>query len=323
MPSSKKFSSICVIIPAFNEELHIQKTLNGIPTFVKKIIVINDGSTDKTSELLLSQQKLDSRITIVNHQKNLGLGSALVTGYLESSRTECDITVVMAGDNQMDPKDLPRLVHPIQAGKADYVKGNRLFGDDVRKVMPGYRFVGNSLLTFLTKFATGYWHVVDPQCGYTAISNSALKSIEIEKLVKGYAYNAQILAFLNSKRFRVADIPVKAIYGENTSKIKLRKYIPVVLNLLSRLFTERILNTYLWRDFHPVALFYFLSIFNGFVSFCLFARFVFLYFTLNVAPSTTLLLLSLSINIGVLSLFFAIWMDIEYNKEISIRIENQ
>lgn len=312
-------SAICVIIPAFNEEIHIRNTLSGIPEFVKYIVVINDGSTDETERIINECIRSDSRISLLNHSKNLGLGNSLISGYQESLRLKSEITAVMAGDNQMAPEDLWNVVAPIVNHEADYVKGNRLLRGDVRKIMPGYRFFGNSLLTFLTKFATGYWHVIDPQCGYTAISRRALSRIPINKLTPGYGYNAHILNMLNIEEMRVCDVEVRPVYGPNTSKIRLRKYVPLVSKLLIRLFFERITQKYLWRDFHPLVLFYLLSFINGIiVAVPLFLRFLYLYFSIGIAPTTTLVLTSLAINVAFLSFFFAIWMDMESNRHLCV-----
>lgn len=313
--------TVSVVIPAFNEEFHIKDTLSGIPELVATIIVIDDGSTDETKNLIIAQQHIDNRIRLISHQTNLGLGSSLVSGYLESLKLDSDITVIMAGDNQMDPNDLENLIRPLENGEADYVKGNRLFRSDVKDVMPGYRFIGNSLLTFLTKFATGYWHVIDPQCGYTAISRKALSSIPIENLTKGYGYNAHILNMLNLARFRVSDVEVRPIYGPNTSKIKLRKYVPLVSKLLLKLFQKRIIHNYFWRNFHPLIFFYALSLVNSLlIAFPLLVRFFYLYLTIGTAPITTLILISISLNISILSFFFAVWFDMEDNKDLIVKI---
>jgi glycosyltransferase involved in cell wall biosynthesis len=316
---SKK--QIVVIVPAFNEEFHITSTLAGVPKRVTRVIVINDGSTDNTKKLVLQQQLIDPRIQLINNEQNYGLGHSLIVGYLESRKHSGDVTIVMAGDNQMDPNDLDALVEPVIRDEVDYAKGNRLLRNDVRNSMPGYRFVGNSILTFLTKFATGYWHVVDPQCGYTAISAKALSRIPIEKMTKGYGYNAHILNMLNIENLRVGDVSVRPVYGPNTSKIKLRKYVPLVLKLLSNLYLKRLFQKFIWRDFHPLVLFYAMAVVNSiFIALPLAVRFIYLYWNVGVAPTTTLILLSLSTNIAVLSFFFAIWMDMEANRDLSVRI---
>src|SRR5690606_13739007 len=146
---------------------------------------------------------------------------------------------------------------------ADYAKGNRLLRDEVVERMPRHRLIGNAVLSLLTKFATGYWKSMDPQCGYTAISGEALARIPIESMIKGYGYNVHILNMLNLANQRVAEVEVEPVYRDEVSYIKLRRYIPSVSVLLIRLFWFRLTRRYIVRDFHPLALMYMFSIFLG------------------------------------------------------------
>ena len=306
-----------VSIPAFNEELLIGKTLDSMPDYMDCIVVVNDGSSDRTEEIVREYQKRDPRIVLVNHDGNKGLGQALITGYLAVREQDVDMVTVMAGDAQMSPSDLPALCQPIIDGRADYSKGNRLFNPEVTKRMPLYRFIGNSGLTILTKFATGYWFSVDPQCGYTVISTKALKKIPIENMTRGYAYNADILNMLNLENFRVADVEIEPIYGDEKSKIKLHKYIPLVIKLLAKLTIKRVTIKYLVKDFHPLALLYIFSFMNLVVfSIPLAIRFLYLYFQLGIAPLTTLIMFTLVFNSGITLLLFGMWMDMEDNKQL-------
>jgi glycosyltransferase involved in cell wall biosynthesis len=308
--------TICVVVPAYNEELLIGQTITSMPKFVDTIVVINDCSTDRTLEKIKKLQAKDKRVVLINHDQNQGVGQSLIDGYLKSLEMECDITAVMAGDAQMDPDDLPAILEPIASGKADYTKGNRLLMEDVVEKMPRYRYFGNSLLTLLTKFATGYWHIIDPQCGYTAISKKALSTIHIENMFKGYGYPADILNMLNLYNFRVVDVPIKPIYGEETSTIILRKFILDVSKLLLRLFLRRMRHKYLVREFHPLIFFYFFSILNLiFISVPLTFRLFYIYFTSDAAPQTTLIILTYSLSMGIFSLFFGMWLDMEDNKK--------
>jgi glycosyltransferase involved in cell wall biosynthesis len=314
-----KNKTIGVIIPAYNEERLAGKVLETMPGFVDKMIVINDASKDRTLEIVQKFKQKDSRVYIINHEANSGLGKSLIDGYLYARESDIDIAVVMAGDAQMFPGDLENVINPIAEGMADYIKGNRLLREDVIEHMPTYRFIGNSILTLLTKFATGYWHIIDPQCGYTAIAKKALAKIPIEKMTKGYGYNADILNMLNLNNCRVGDVEVMPVYGEEQSKIKLSSYIPTVSCLLLRLFTKRIFYKYLLREFHPLIFFYVFSFFNlVFLGLPLTIRFFYLYFSLGVAPTTTLIVLTYSIMMGFLSLFFGMWMDMENNRELNV-----
>lgn len=308
--------TIGVVIPAYNEGKLISKVLNTMPDFVDSMIVVNDGSKDDTRTRIAENMRHDARIVLIDHNPNKGLGQSLIDGYCKARELKIDVTAIMAGDAQMDPDDLHGVVSPVVSGECDYVKGNRLLTDDVREKMPTYRFIGNNILTLLTKFATGYWHSIDPQCGYTAISLHALQNIPIETMTKGYGYNAHILYMLNMANFRVLDKTVKPVYGEEVSKIKLWKYIPRTSRLLVSLFFSRICKKYLLLDFNPLALFYLMSLI------CLPAALVFLIRMLivfaadHIMPSTTLILFVFTSLMGTQLLFFGMWMDMEDNKRL-------
>jgi glycosyltransferase involved in cell wall biosynthesis len=184
---------IGVVVPAYNEEKLISETLQGIPSIVDHIFVVNDGSTDRTHEKILACQSRDPRIMVIKHEKNEGLGKSVADGYLASLETDVDITVIMDGDNQMHPADLPALLDKIIVGGYDYAKGNRLLHQDIVS-MPRYRFFGNALLTILTKFATGYYSLMDSTvCLIMHIRYSVLRTLPIRNMTRGYGYNAEIL----------------------------------------------------------------------------------------------------------------------------------
>ena len=161
---------IGVVVPAYNEELLIGDTLAGIPEFVARIYVVNDSSTDRTQQVLDYYAKHDTSIVPIRHEVNRGVGAAIVTGYTQALEEGMDIIGVMAGDNQMDPAFLTELLDPIIDRKCDYTMGNRIANPLYRAGMSTWRFIGNSILTMLTKIASGYWQMMDPQNGYTAIS---------------------------------------------------------------------------------------------------------------------------------------------------------
>ncbi len=315
--------TIAVVVPAYNEELLIAKTLTTMPEFVDNILVINDASKDNTRQIIADLALNDERIELINHEVNKGLGQSLIDGYLHARDKELDVIAVMAGDAQMSPDDLERVTEPVVNEHVDYVKGNRLFVSDVAEHMPLHRLVGNAGLTILTKFATGYWHVVDPQCGYTAISRYALSHIPIEQMVKGYGYNADLLNMLNILNMRVADVEVQPVYGEEQSKIKLHKYIPSVSYLLVRLFFRRLVKKYLMRDFNPVCLSYFAGLFLLVaVASPLAIRFLYIYFLADSPdfPQTTLICLMFSSIAGIQILLSAVQYDLEDNRDLCIKI---
>lgn len=312
-----KEKTIGVIVPAYNEGKLINKTLNTIPDFVDTVIVINDGSKDNTLERIEECKIKDKRIIILNHKKNKGLGQTLIDGYIKARELEIDIIAIMAGDAQMDPNDLPNIIEPIAKGECDYTKGNRLLHDQVTKKMPKYRYIGNTILTILTKFATGYWYIMDPQSGYTAISKKALSTIPIERMIKGYGYNAHILNMLNLDYYKVKDVEIEPVYGEEKSKIKLSRYIKKVSWLLLKLFFKRINRKYLVRDFNPLVLFYYF----GIIDFVLLVipmliRFFIIFFSTGVAPTTTLTILVFSTMMFFFFIFFGMWFDMEDNRKL-------
>jgi glycosyltransferase involved in cell wall biosynthesis len=312
-----KGKKIAVVVPAYNEERLIGKTLRSMPEYIDLIVTVNDGSTDNTAALIEQHRERDPRIYPINNDPNLGLGLSIWKGYAKCDEEGADVFVVMAGDGQMAPEDLPNLLDPIIEGEVEYSKGNRLQNKDVKEHMPLYRFFGNAILTVLTKFATGYWHAVDPQCGYTTIKREAYQAVDKEKIHQGYGYNADILIRLNIANCRLAEVPVKAIYGEAKSGIKLYKYIPNVSLLLVKLFVKRLANKYLWA-FHPILLYYIFGIIlllggGGFGSYVLLIDLL----TLREIGYGWMLLGSITILTGIQSIFFAIWLDMQDNQKLN------
>lgn len=249
---------IGVVIPAYNEELLIKVTVEGVPPYISRIYVINDASTDSTAQILASID--DPRLYIITHQLNQGVGAAILHGYKRALKENMDITVVMGGDNQMNPDQLPKLIMPIIKGRADYTKGNRLFSKEFRGGMSRWRLFGNSMLTFINKIASGYWHIMDPQNGYTAISRKALAGMELDTLFTYYGYCNDILVKLNTFGFRTMDIIMPARYGEEKSSIKYGKFIFRVSFMLFKKFLWRLKMKYTILNFHPLVLFYALGL---------------------------------------------------------------
>jgi glycosyltransferase involved in cell wall biosynthesis len=186
---------------------------------VDHIVVIDDCSPDQTSdcvqEIIAAQRaaRQPERIHLIRHETNEGVGGAIATGYKWCRDKEIDVAVVMAGDNQMDPNDLPDLLDPVINNRADYAKGNRLFTGDAWNQIPRVRYLGNSMLSLLTKIASGYWHVADSQSGYTAINLKALKRIDWDQMYKRYGQPNDLLVRLNIFNFRVCDVPVRPVYN--------------------------------------------------------------------------------------------------------------
>ena len=202
---------IAVVIPAFNEAQAIGAAVATVPDFVDDVIVIDDASNDDTSAR--AEAVGDGRAEVIRHDENRGVGAAIVTGYRRALARGADVAVVMAGDGQMDPADLPTLLAPIAAGTADYVKGNRFLHPAVWREMPTARIVGNLVLSAATRVTSGYHHVFDSQCGYTAISRAAIEAIDLGGVWARYGYPNDVLSRLNVAGQRVVDVPVRPIYG--------------------------------------------------------------------------------------------------------------
>jgi glycosyltransferase involved in cell wall biosynthesis len=246
---------IGIVIPAYNEENLIEDTLKSIPRYVDKIYVIDDGSTDGTPGKIREFES-DLRYVNIRHEKNLGVGAAITTGYKRALKDGLDIVAVMAGDNQMDPKYLPYLLDPIAWRIADYTKGNRLLNHVVKNGMPPFRSFGNSLLTYVTKMSSGYYEMIDPQNGYTAISRRALQRIDLDSVYQGYGYCNDLLAKLNVAGCKILDVVIPAKYGKEKSKIRYSIYIFKVSWLLFKTFMWRLYMKYFVIEFHPIILFY-------------------------------------------------------------------
>ena len=253
-----KNKKISVVVPAYNEETQIHKVIKTMPKFIDFIVITDDKSTDGTVKVIQKLQKSNPKIILLEHKINEGVGGAIASGYKWSRDNNIDIAVVMAGDAQMDPIDLPIIIDPVEENIADYSKANRLVTEDSYNKIPKIRFFGNSALSLLTKIASGYWNVSDSQTGYAAINLKALKTINWDKMYKRYGQPNDILVRLNVEGFRVIDVPTEPVYnvGEK-SGINIKKAIFTIGSLLLKLFFWRLKEKYIIRGFHPLVFFYF------------------------------------------------------------------
>ncbi|MBN1293443.1 MAG: glycosyltransferase family 2 protein [Candidatus Latescibacteria bacterium] len=312
-----KEKKICVVVPAYNEEKLIAKTVNTIPDFVDYILVVDDGSKDKTSEIVKSLIKSDKRILLKKHERNSGVGAALSTGYIWSRDNDIDITVVMNGDNQMDPGDLTNLIDPIADDTADYAKGNRLVTGEAWDIIPHIRYLGNSVLTFLTKIASGYWHVTDSQSGYTAINKKALHLLPLENIYPKYGAPNDILVRLNIYHMRVTDVPIRPVYevGEK-SDMKIHGVVWTISLLIIRSFFRRMVQKYIIRDFHPLIFFYMAGFLMILVDIPLIVRLIIRWLNFDKIPPINALAILFCTFVGIQFFLFAMLFDMEANKEL-------
>lgn len=269
-----------------------------------------------SSEIINVNPK-NSRIILINNLQNGGVGASIARGYKWAKDNNIDCTAVIAGDGQMDPAELESICLPVIKNGTDYVKGNRLIHRSARYVIPRRRYFGNSVLSIMTKLASGYWRVSDTQTGYTAISLSALKAIDIHSIYKSYGMPNDMLVKLNIAGCTVQEVPIKPVYriGEQ-SKMKIWKVMPKILLLLVARFFKRLWIKYFIRDFHPLFLLYNMSFFLGFIwlhyLYKVFKAFIFGY---NLSFETLFAFTFLGV-FGFQSLLFAMWMDIQDNERL-------
>jgi glycosyltransferase involved in cell wall biosynthesis len=225
-----------VVMPAHCEEALVRRAIASVPPFVDAIWVIDDASTDRTADEVLRAG--DPRVRLIRHTENHGVGAAIATGYRAAFGAGIDVACVMAGDGQMDPRDLPGLVAPVLAGEADYVIGDRLAWPDAREAMPLSRFLGNHVLTMLSRFTLGL-PIGDSQCGYTALTREAAARMELRSLWPRYGYPNDLLARAKDAGLRIATRPVRPVYGEEKSGIRLHHALFVIPFVLARAWLRR------------------------------------------------------------------------------------
>lgn len=309
--------TVAVLVPAHNEEKLILQVLETLPEWVDAVVVVDDGSTDRTVEIVQERMKQDPRIQLIRHPRNRGVGAALSSGYRVCRDAGYDITVVMNGDAQMHPDDLPAIVDPLAHDRADYAKGNRLFHGQAWQLIPRVRYLGNAVLSLLTKIASGYWHVADSQCGFTAINQRALKQLDLDHLFPRYGVPNDILVKLNIESMRVVDVPIRPVYGiGEKSGMRLIRVIPDISFLLVRLFLRRLGEKYVIRDFHPLVFFYFFGLITFPVGMGMGLYYFFYRLLVGKVPVTTALFAAFLTLMGLLFLLFAMLFDMETNKPL-------
>jgi len=306
---------VAVVVPAHDEEQLILTTLEGIPAFVDRVIVVDDGSRDATADRVRSLA--DPRVELVSHERRAGVGAAIVTGYRRALEEGLDVVCVMAGDNQMEAADLATLVTPVARGELDYAKANRLFTGQAWTLIPRSRYLGNAVLSMLTKIASGYWHVADSQSGYTAIGKDMLAQLDLDRVYTGYGFPNDLLVHLNVWNARVRDFPSRPVYGVGErSGIRYRHVVPRISWLLLKGFFWRLREKYVIRDFHPLIFFYGFGLLSTLVGVIL--GLVELGFRLagNEVSVGTVVLVALLLLSGSQFMLFAMWFDMESNKDL-------
>jgi glycosyltransferase involved in cell wall biosynthesis len=306
---------VAVVVPAFDEERLIATTVAGIPEFVDKVIVVDDASRDGTAAAAAGTG--DGRVEVITHERNEGVGAAILSGYRRALEDGIDVTCVMAGDNQMDPDDLEAIAGPVARGEVDYAKANRLFTGRAWELIPRTRYLGNAVLSLLTKIASGYWHVADSQSGYTAVGLKTLELLDLDRIYRRYGFPNDMLVHLNVINARVRDVPSRPVYGVGeTSGIRLRRVVPSISWLLTKAFFWRMREKYVIRDFHPLVFFYVFGILFSLIGIVLGVTVTILRALGNELTVATVVLVALLLIAGLLFTLFAMLFDMESNREL-------
>ena len=315
-----KKKKIGVVVPCYNEEKQLGRVIESMPGFVDRIIIVDDCSKDNTVEVAEKyRKKSDGKIEIIRHDSNRGVGAAISDGYIWCRENNIDIAVVMAGDAQMDPDDLSSLIDPVADGRADYAKGNRFITGEAFEKIPFIRYFGNSVLTLMTKIASGYWHVTDSQSGYTALGRKALNLLPLEDIFPRYGMPNDFLVTLNIYDMRVIDVPVNPLYGiGEKSSMVVHLAIPSLLILMIKLFFRRMIKKYIIRDFHPLIFFYMTGVLLAMVALPLACRvfYIWLYLGRSITPINALGT-GFTIIMSLQFLLFAMWFDMDYNRNLN------
>lgn len=308
-----------VVVPCYNEVGKIQNTIETIPDFVDRIYVVDDASKDGSAEIAEQAAQTDRRVVVVRHEVNRGVGAAISTGYLRCLEDDIDVAVVMAGDGQMDPDDLPALLAPVVDDQADYVKGNRFFHHTGTAEMPRHRLFGNLALSVMTKIVSGYWHISDTQCGYTAINKQALEAVDWTAVYPRYGCPNDMLTRLNVVDMRVAEVPVRARYGKNwASGMKVRRVVGPMLRLLTRLFFYRLYYKYVFLNGHPIVIYYAAAAAFGILAVLLGVYTAVKFMITGAIPQAALIMFGFSAVVVVQLLLAAFSLDYQANQSISV-----
>ncbi|WP_449375965.1 glycosyltransferase family 2 protein [Bosea thiooxidans] len=312
-----KNKTVCVVVPCHNEETQIGKVVSTMPDLVDKIVIVDDKSKDRTVAIVEELAATNPKIVLIQHEENQGVGGAIASGYKWARDNDLDAAVVMAGDAQMDPADLPNLLDPVFDEGIDYSKGNRLIWRGSYRLIPKRRFFGNSVLSLLTKIASGYWHVADSQTGYTVANKAVLQTLDWDNMYKRYGQPNDVLIKLNIDNFRVRDVPIRPVYGVGeVSGIKIRRVIFTISNVLVRGFLNRLWEKYIVRDFHPLIFFYTLGVLMLLLSAFMFLRVIGLWAVEGSAPPMSSMAMLFAFSTAMQSIFFAMWFDMDSNKHL-------
>lgn len=303
--------TIAAIVPAYRVEGQIEAVLRGLPSFLSHIIVVDDASPDRTAELVRLRARHDRRVTLLRHEKNQGVGAAMVTGFRKALELGARIVVKIDGDGQMDVNYLQNLITPLVQGRADYVKGNRFRDFAALRRMPLIRRVGNIGLGFLVKAATGYWNLFDPTNGFVGIQAETLAQLPLDQIDRTYYFEISMLANLYLLGAVVQDVPMPARYRDEVSNLAVeRVLLEFPLKLCSTFMRRAVLKNFVY-DFSMVSIYLLtgvpLMLFGLIFGITRWIQ----YYRLGIpAPTGTVILPTLSVLLGIQLLVSAIESDL-------------
>jgi glycosyltransferase involved in cell wall biosynthesis len=245
---------VAVVVPAFNESAHVADVIMRMPQYVDLIVVVDDASTDATAQK--AEEFGDPRVQVIRHPAQRGVGGATISGMRSALGRSADLIVKVDGDGQMDPARIADLLAPLVHEGYDYAKANRFLHSAALLQMPLPRLLGNFALTFLTKMASGYWHIFDPQNGFVAITANALRALDLDTIAEGFFFENDMLIHLNVFHRRVKDVPMPARYADEESHLRVNRVLLTFPPKLVRGFCRRLWEKYMLRDFSPIAVFW-------------------------------------------------------------------
>ncbi len=240
---------IAVAIPCYKVTQHVMGVIAAIGPDVFRIYAVDDACPDASGKFI-EEHNTDPRVRVLYNPENRGVGGAIVTAYKAAIADGMDIIVKIDGDGQMNPALLPQFVRPLLRKQADYTKGNRFFRPESVADMPPVRLFGNAVLSFLTKLSCGYWNIMDPTNGYTAVRTNVLAELPLDKLERRYFFETDMLFRLNTVRAVVRDIPMDSVYADEESNLKIGKILPEFLRKHCSRLARRYVYNYLVRDFN-------------------------------------------------------------------------
>jgi dolichol-phosphate mannosyltransferase len=306
----QRAATVAVVIPSYRVKDHILSVISRIGPTVSKIYVVDDCCPVQSGQFV-QQNCSDPRVTVLFNERNLGVGGATIAGYRQALRDGIDIVVKIDGDGQMDPALIPAFTNPIEQGIADYTKGNRFFSLDNLEGMPALRMFGNAALSFVSKVSSGYWNVMDPTNGYTAIHSAALSSLALRKIDNGYFFESDMLFRLNTIRAVVHEVPMKAFYADEKSSLSILKVLRQFPKRYLSRFMKRLGYNYVLRDFNACSVEILAG--SGMLAFGTLFGIYHWYqaaITNTNTPTGTIMLAVLPIIIGVQMLLEAVTLDV-------------